>query len=293
MNNDTKNIFEAYVTHKKMLNEAPPAYAMGDLNIPDEKIKSAPGKGYGLGKTATKTGRSMEDVTNELVKKIQNQLFRPENHIVDGIEYKLFYPSNDMRLKNDLTNLVQKELGLGKTEAGYTARIVRNMLNIIVKDEATGATVAKPERIKAAVIAAKDGAAAEKPVKTETVYEIDKTVKLPEKSLRKLVLSLPDEDVHEKEVLSVLKNAIKEYNETPGLDKKDTIKAKSYDLLDTLKANGILKEKQVEKEVPEGEGSGEVETVEDYPEGDDVYSTAKQEFGLRSAPGDRNYGDFS
>ena len=291
MNKDTRNIFEAYLNHQKMLNEAPPAYAMGDLDIPDEKLKSAPGKGYALGKAAAKTGKSIGEITNELVKKIQTQLFKPENHTVDGVEYKLFYPGNEMRLKNDLINLIQKELGTGKTEANYTARIVRNMLNIIVKDEATGATVAKPETIKAAVAAAK----AEKPTQTETVYEIDKTVKLPEKNLRKLVLSLPDEDVHEKEILGVLKNAIKEYNETPGLSKDETIKIKSYDLLDMLKSKNILKEKQVEKQASEGEGTGEIETIEDYPEGDDVSSELRSmgmmDRGAGFDPGGFSYND--
>jgi len=137
MNNDSKLIFEAYLQKKQMLNEAPPAYAMGDLDIPEPKLKSAPGGGYGLKKAAAKTGKSIKEVSDALVKKIQSELFKPEEHTVDGIEYKLYYPGNEMKLRNDLQNLVQKELGIGKTDAVYTARIIRNMLTMVVKNKTT------------------------------------------------------------------------------------------------------------------------------------------------------------
>lgn len=285
MNNDSRYIFEAYLTSKKQLISEIPAFAAGDLNIPGEKLKSAPGGGYGLKKAAAKTGKSLEEVTNELVKKIQTVLFKPENHTVDGVEYNLYYPGNEMKLKNDLQNLVQSELGVGKTEAGYTARILRNMLNIVVKDENTGGIAVKPEKLAAAV------ATAVKPVKTETVYEIDKSVKIGDKALRALVLSLPDEDVHEKEILGVLKNALSEYNDKPGIE---PLKIKSFDLLDSLKEAGVVKEKQVEKQQAEGEGTGEVETMDEIPDGDDTYMTAKKEFGFKERPFDAggfSYGD--
>jgi len=266
MNKDTHLIFEAY---KKVLNEAPPAYAIGDLDIPTSKLKDMPGGGYGLKKKAEREKKPIESVTQDLVKAIQTQLFKPENHTVDGVEYNLYYPGNEMKLRSDLQNLVQKELGLGKTESGYTARIVRNMLNIIVKDSATGGIATRPEKIKTAIAAAK------KPVtKTETVYEIDKAVKLTDKALKTLVINLPDEDVAEKEILGVLKSALNEYNDRPGIE---PLKMKSFDLLDKLKEAGVLKEKQVEKEATaEGEGTGEVETIEDYPESDDVGSVARE-----------------
>ena len=265
MNRDSHLIFEAY--RKKLLNEAPPAYAIGDLDIPGEKIKSAPGGGYGLKKKAEKDQRPIEAVTQDLVKAIQTKLFKPESHTVDGVEYTLYYPGNEIKLRNDLQNLIQQELGIGKTEAGYTARIIRNMLNIVVKDDATGGIATRPEKINAAVSGAKKTA-----TKTETVYEIDKSAKISDKGLKIIVFSLPDEDIPEKEILGVLKTAISEYNDRPEIE---PIKIKSYDLLDKRKEVGVLREKQVEKEIPEGEGTGEVETIEDYPEGDDVTTVAK------------------
>lgn len=271
MNSDSKLIFEAYLKSKQLISEIP-AYASGDLNIPGEKLKSAPGGGYGLKKASQKTGKSIEEVTSELVKKIQTQLFKPENHTVDGVEYNLYYPGNEMKLRNDLQSLIQQELGIGKTDAGYTARIVRNLLNIIVKDDVTGGIAAKPEKINVAV-----KTAVAKPAKMETVYEIDKSVKIPEKNIKSLVLSLPDEDVPEKELLGVLKNAISEYNDKPGLGKEDIIKLRSLDLVDKLTELGVLKTKQVEtKSQKEGEGTGEVETIDDYPEADEPTSVARE-----------------
>jgi len=271
MNKDSKLIFEAYFNKKQMLNEAPPAYGLGDLDVPETKLKTAPGGGYGLKKAAAKTGKSMKEVTDELVKKIQTQLFKPETHAVDGVEYNLFYPGNEMKLRNDLQNLVQKELGLGKTEAGYTARIVRNMLNIVVKDENTGGVAVKPAAVKSAVIT---GVA--KPAKTETVFEVDKSVKISDKSLKTLLYALPDEDVHEKEILSTIKNAIREYNDTPGLSKEKILKIKPMEAFDRLAEVGALKSKQKEVTAKEGEGSGEIETIEDYPEADEPTSVARE-----------------
>lgn len=287
MNKDAKLIFEAYFNKKKMLNEAPPAYATGDLDISEPKLQAAPGGGYGIKKAAAKTGKTMKQVSDELVKKIQTALFKPESHTVDGIEYNLFYPGNEMKLRNDLQNLIQKELGLGKTEASYTARIVRNMLNIIVKDDATGGVAVQADKVKPAI-----QAAVSKTTKTETVYEIDKAVKLADKNIKMLVNSLPDEDVGEKEILGVLKTAIKEFNEAPGRNKEDAIKMKSYDLLDRLKEAGVLKEKQVEVQSKEGEGTGEVTNIDDVPEYDDVGQAAK-ELGYINRGRGRDPGSFS
>ena len=74
MNKDTKLIFEAYL-NKKVITEAP-IYA-DDLGLTGD-IEKSPGKGYGIGKTAVKTGKTMTEVTNNLLKVIQTKLFKPE-----------------------------------------------------------------------------------------------------------------------------------------------------------------------------------------------------------------------
>ena len=98
-------------------------------------------------------------------------------------------------------------------------------------------------------------------------------MRVENKALKTLIINLPDEDVPEKEILGVLKTAISEYNDRPEIE---PLKIKSFDLLDKLKEVGVLKEKQVEKEVPEGEGTGEVETIDDMPEYDDAGQAAKE-----------------
>jgi len=63
------------------------------------------------------------------------------------------------------------------------------------------------------------------------------------------------------------------------------------DIFTNLITIGVLKLTAAAKADKEGEGTGEVETVEDWPEGDDVYSTAKDEFNIKERPYDA--GNFS
>jgi len=278
MDNDARFIFEAYTKHLEEMAK----YAVDKLKLKSDPRQGA-GGGYGL------KGLPDEKV-DALIRSIETKLFKPSSHISNGIEYKLFYPGSKDKFKAELINLIKDELKIGSTLAGYTARIVSNLLDVIDIDE-HGHAVAQPKAVEKAVekgveqadAAAPATPAISKPVKTETVYEIDKSAPLDDKKLKTLVFSLPDEDVPEKEILSVLKNAIKEYNEAPGRDKGDILKIKSFDLIDILKQAGALKEKQVEKQAAEGEGSGEVETIEDYPEADDA-NTVARELGFDLGP---------
>jgi len=263
MDSDSKLIFEAYSKH---LNEMA-KYAADSLKFKSDPRQGA-GGGYGL------KGLPDEKI-DSLIKAIETKLFKPVTHTSNGVEYKLFYPGSKDKFKAELINLLKDELKIGTTVAGYTARIVSNLLDVIDIDE-HGHAVAQPKEVEKAVEDGAKTAPEAKPVKTETVYEIDKSAPLEDKKLKALVLNLPDDDVHEKEILSVLKNAIKEYNEEPGRSKDQLLKVKSFDLIDILKQAGVLKEKQVEKQSAEGEGSGEVETIEDYPEADDATTVAKE-----------------
>lgn len=266
MDRDSHLIFEAYT---KKLDEMA-KYAQSNIKFKSDPRQAA-GGGYGL------KGLPDEKI-DSLIKSIETKLFKPVSHVSNGVEYKLFYPGSKDKFKIELINLIKDELKIGSTLASYTARIVSNLLDVIDIDE-HGYTVAQPKEVEKAVEKGAEQAAAatpvakQKPVKMETVFEIDKSVKLDDKSLRSLVMSLPDDDVPEKEILSVLKNAISEYNDRPGVE---PIKIKSFDLFDKLKVAGVIKEKQIEKQSAEGEGSGEVETIEDFPETDDVGSVARE-----------------
>lgn len=287
MDNDARLIFEAYTKHLDEMAK----YAVDKLKLKSDPRQGA-GGGYGL--------KGLPDEKVEaLIRSIETKLFKPASHISNGIEYKLFYPGSKDKFKAELINLIKDELKIGSTLAGYTARIVSNLLDVIDIDE-HGHTVAQPKAVEKAVEKGVDQADAavatavgpKKSVKTETVYEIDKAAPIDDKRLKALVINLPDEDIPEKEILSVLKNAIKEFNEEPGRSKDQMLKVKSFDLVDILKNAGVLKEKQVEKQSAEGEGTGEVETIDDIPETDDVGSVAR-ELGFTSRGRGFDPGGFS
>jgi LysM repeat protein len=279
MDNDSKFIFEAYSKHLDEMAK----YAVDKLKFKSDPRQGA-GGGYGL------KGLPDEKI-DSLINSIETKLFKPVTHTSNGMEYKLFYPGSKDKFKVELINLIKDELKIGSTVAGYTARIVNNLLDVIDIDE-HGNAVAQPKEVEKAVEDGAKSAPEAKPVKTETVYEIDKSVAIENKKLKALVFGLPDEDINEKEILGVLKNAIKEYNETPGLPKDQQLKIKSYDLIDILKQAGVLKEKQVEKQSAEGEGSGEVDTIEDYPETDDA-GTVARELGMIGRDRGVDAGGFS
>ena len=130
MNKDVQFIFEAYLSKKKVVTEAP-IYA-DDLGYTSD-FEKAPGKGYGIGKVAAKEGKSKAEIANRVLNAIKTKLFKPAAHTVDGKEYQLYYPGSKMKFRTDLENLIKNELKLGGTEAKYTARIVDNLLIFLVK----------------------------------------------------------------------------------------------------------------------------------------------------------------
>jgi len=292
MDLDSKLIFEAYSQAKsKILTEAPIEMS-GDITTEPITQKTMPGQGkaYGAGaiaKIAVATKKTEEQIGEDMANFIKGH---PEltKKLIDNKE-QLYYPGDPQTFINELVqgrkdypSFTQK-FGVVRSQAGFTINYVLNYL--LGAKKTKGGLVMDAAR-KKEVKAAKAAAAP----KTETVFEIDKAVKLENKALRPIVMSLPDDDVPEKEILGVLKTAINEYNDRPGIE---PLKIKSFDLFDILKTAGVIKEKQVEKKAKEGEGSGEVETIDEYPEGDDVHMAAKELFNIRSTPGDPNYGDFS
>lgn len=286
MDNDSKLIYEAYQQHK-LLSEAPPVEMSGDIDVEPVKAKTLPGqgKGYGAGaiaKIAASTGKSEEDIAREMAQTILD--YTKERKVIDGKEV-YYFPGDPKTFINELTPIFKTKFNIPASMAGFTVNYI--LIYLLNAKKTAGGLKMDATKVKAAKAAKASTPTA---VATEIVYEVDKSVKLSDKAIKSIVINLPDEDVPEKEILGVLKTAISEYNDQPGIE---PLKVKSFDLLDRLKEAGVLKEKQVEKQAAEGEGSGEVETIEDYPEGDDVHTAAKELFGLRSKPGDPNYGDFS
>lgn len=288
MDLDSKLIFEAYkANNTKILTEAPIDMA-GDITTEPITKKTLPGqgKGYGAGaisKIAAATNKSEEEIGTEMAKEILAHA--PEKKAVDGKEV-FHFPGDPKTFINELVPIFNKKFGIPASQAGYTINYI--LIYLLNAKKTTGGLKMDTTRIKASREAA---AAAAPKVKLETVYEIDKAVKIDDRALKTLVVNLPDEDVPETEILGVLKNALREYNDRPGIE---PVKIKSFDLLDKLKALGVIKEKQVEKKSAEGEGTGEVETVDEIPETDDAGSVARElgfvKRGRGSDPG--NYSLF-
>ena len=137
---DSKLIFEAYA--KKQLISEIPVFGPGDLGFSSDPRKSA-GGGYGF------KDLSDEQVSG-LINTIKTKLFKPASHTVDGVEYQLYYPGSKDKFRAELIDLVKNELKLGKTQAGYTARIADNLLNVI-RTDSEGGNATSPAAVKKAV----------------------------------------------------------------------------------------------------------------------------------------------
>jgi hypothetical protein len=296
MNKDVNLIFEAYKKAKTVVTEAP-IYSTGDLEYTGD-VDSAPGKGYGIGKVASKEGKSKAEVANTLLRAIQTKLFKPALHTIDGKEYKLFYPGSKMKFRTDLENLIKNELKIGGTEAKYTARIVDNLLNVLRVD-AEGGIGAAPAQVKQAVISGiegKDigtGGASVQAAPATNSFIKNSGVRFI-KEWMPIFVELPDEitiakgDLYESPELrnEVVEAITRAYDEAKAKDKELV-----QDFIDSLKFKNSYTPAAEKKE---GEGTGEEPIIDEYPEGDDAYSVAKQEFQLRQRPVDQgnfSYGD--
>jgi hypothetical protein len=300
MNNDCSLIFEAYLKNKKVLSEAP-IYGMGDMGYTGD-IEKAPGGGYGVGKAAAREGKTKADIANNLLAAIKSKLFKPSSNVVDGKEYQLFYPGSKMKFRTDLENLIKTELKLGGTEAKYTARVIDNLLNV-VRVDAEGGVNTTPVKVKQAVDAGMKNqtvTGTEHPAgspldaaKTSNTYVKNPATRFI-REFMPIFVELPDEikiekgDVYESPELEneVIEATRRAYDDTKAKD-KEFVK----DFIDSLKYKNSF---TPASEAKEGEGTGEAPMVDEYPEGDDVYTAAKQEFGLRQQPVDKgnfSYGD--
>jgi len=294
MDNDTKLIFEVYVANRsKILTEAP--ISADDLGY-TASFKTSPGKGYGLGKIASAEGADIDEVAKRLLPKIKS-LFQQQTHKVGDKQYNLYYPGSDDKFKSELIPLIQNELKINKTLAGYTARIVSNLLNVVRSvDPSKSRGVANAKDVEVATVKGLENKPVKSPaIKTapkslqgDTELEIHKDATVNDKKIKKLVFNLDEQPMTAKEWIAEIKLKKDQYNN----DHEDNkITDLAPDIFTNLITIGVLKLTAAAKADKEGEGTGEVETVEDWPEGDDVYSTAKDEFNIKERPYDA--GNFS
>lgn len=279
MNKDCKFIFEAYSAKKKIVTEAP-IYA-DDLGYTGD-IENAPGGGYGIGKAATKEGKSKTEIGNRILELVRTKLFKPAAHTVDGKEYQLYYPGSKMKFRTELEALIKKNLNLTGTEARYTARIVDNLLNVLRVDVEGGAA-ANPAQVKKAVAAGvmdKPISSAE-PAGPEAASDVTPADPAPNSFVKTFTKFIP-------EYARIFAELPDEVTVTPGEDFYDSAefkqevvdaitkvydenkaKDKEYltDFIDSVKyKNGYIPSAEAKQK--EGEGTGEAPTVDEYPEDD-------------------------
>jgi phenylpyruvate tautomerase PptA (4-oxalocrotonate tautomerase family) len=295
MNKDSQLIFEAYLEKKAAILKEAPIYGDLDTGYTGD-IEKAPGDGYGVGAAAKREGKSKKEIADKLLNVIKTKLFKQVKNVVNGKEYQLFYPGSKMKFRSDLEKLIKNELKIGGTQARYTARIVDNLLNVLRVDP-EGGVVTEPRQVEKALDAGVEGKSTaievqpSAPVSTANKFVKNENVRFI-KEWQPIFIELPEEIEVQKGDLydsPELKNEVIEAI-TRAYDKKMASDNEVVqDFIDSLK----YKNSYVPyTEKPEGEGSGEVETVEEYPEDDDATAELRN---MGAIPGRRGYdpGGFS
>ena len=261
MNKDAKLIFERYLAKKQDILLEYPIDLPGDIDVEPVTKKTLPGQGkkYGAGAIAAisqKTGTSEEDVARDMARTVLDNI-KERKQVGEKEVY--YYPGDPKTFIAEMTPIFASKYGIPQSQAGYTINYI--LIYLLKANKTTGGLKKTGEQRKAERIqkvkAAKSAAV--------TVYEVNKAVKVKDPVLSAVKQGLPDEDIDEKEVLSIIKQAISDYNDSPGLDKTQVIKAKPMAVFDALEKAGVLSAKQVTPtaEPEAGVGSGEVATPDE------------------------------
>lgn len=290
MDLDSKMIFEAYQQQNaKILTEAPIDMA-GDITTEPITQKTLPGQGkaYGAGaisKIAAATNKSEEEIGTEMAKEILSHA--KERKIVDGKE--VYHFSGDPKtFINELVPVFKNKFGIPASQAGYTINYI--MMYLLNAKKTAGGLKMDASKVKAARAAkATSAPAAPTSISGNTELEIHKDVAVGDKKIKQLVFSLFDEPATAKEWIAEIKLKKDQYNNEHEDDKISDL---APDILSSLITSGVLKPSKAAQAEKEGEGSGEVETIEDFPETDDV-GTVARELGYSSRGRGFDPGGFS
>jgi len=289
VNKDSKLIYEAY-KQSRLLKEYPIDIA-GDIDVEPVTKKTLPGQGkkYGGGAIASiaaKQNISEEDVARNMARFILDKM--PDKKEVEN-KTVYHYPGDPKTFRSEITQDFASNFGLSKTDAGYT---INYIILYVLKGNQTSGGLKKTGQERKAERIQKVKDVRSKKQEAEQIYEVDLTVKIKDPVIKGIVNSLPNE-FKKSEALKVVKDAITEYNQTPGLATKITLK--SYDVLPELEKLGVLKLQEVEKEVQqkEGEGTGELPIPEEDKDALDELAN-DQEFmndylNFKESPGDPAY----
>lgn len=277
---DSKLIFENY--RKALINELDVGtdWAGGPSPAIRKGIKTAPGGGYLIGNIAKSLGISVEDAADKLTAKIFPRLFKQKPGVIDGKEVGYINPATNedqfrMQIKNAL-ELALKDLQAENPNLkipgsdalkGYTARVIAN-LGEFYRDYARGekgvvAPVRSVVKVKKAVVGAEPSGASPTSEPTETIYVRSNVRFIPD--FQKVFAELPDEitvpakqDLYtSKELDTVVRDAIMQaYDVKTSRDNEFVT-----NFIDSMKFKNAFIESDATKQ-KEGEGSGEVKTVD-------------------------------
>jgi hypothetical protein len=202
----------------------------------------------------------------------------------NGKQKEIFYfPGDPQAFINNLVPIFHDKYGIAASQAGFTINYI--ILYVLNGKKTSGGLKMDATKIKAARAAkAASPKVAPTTISGSTEFEIHKDVQLADKKLKQLVYSLFDEPVAAREWLAEIKLKKEQFNSE---HEDDRITDLAPDIFANLVQAGILKPTKAAQAEKEGEGSGEIETIEDYPEGDDTYTAAKKEFGFKPAIFDR------
>jgi len=287
MNKDSKLIFEAY--YNKLLNELD--YGASDFGgsfgpvIRKAKTGSLPGKGYLIGSIADSLNISPEEAANKLTSAVFAHLFKQQKATIADKEVQ-FYNS----AKNKDQFMVSMKTAVGKaidslkkeypglrvpgSEAikGYTARVLANagefVTDVVQTKSGMVAPVASSKDLKAAIVKAESPKhKVEQTTDTEDTYIRTNARFIAD--FQKVFSEMPDEIVVKKGENLYQSAAFKDAINDAILQAYDEgmLKDKEFiaDLTSSLEAKNAYEASSAKKET-EGEGTGEISTIEGEPE---------------------------
>lgn len=280
MDRDSKLIFEAY----RLVNELDIGtdWAGGPSQVIRKKISTAPGGGYLIGSIAKSLNISLEDAADKLTAAIFPRLFKQKPGIINGKEVGYINPSRNedqfrLAIKTAI-GLALKDLKIQHPELqvpgsdalkGYTARVIAN-LGDFYRDYTAGekgviAPVKSVKAVKDAVKNAESSKETSQPetAPTETTYVRSMARFIPD--FQKVFVELPDEitvssdrDLYDSEEFgAALRDAIMQAYDVKTASDKEFVTT----FVDSLKYKNAYVKSDSKKE-KEGEGSGEISTIE-------------------------------
>lgn len=284
MNNDSKLIFEAYLNKQSLLNELD--YGASDFGgafggvIKKAKSNELPGRGYLIGNIADSLGISQEEAANKLTSAVFSSLFRQNKSTIAGQEVEYVNPAKNkdqfmVEVKKAITKAIDSlkkenpQLKIPGSDAikGYTARVLVNLgtfiSDVVPTQAGMKAPVAAVKDLRSAIV--KTDAKLVAPVESTE----DKYVRSNAKFIRdfqRVYAEMPDEimvkkgdDFYKSEAfMDAVKDAIIQAYDVKTSNDKEFL-ADFVSSLETKSGYTL----SAEKKEAEGEGSGEISTIED------------------------------